>query len=1058
MNDDRRLIGLIRARSLTLGERLHLSPPRNIESTSAALAPWIKAFSPGDPDSLVRRLGWDGITPEAAADALAEPAADVLDRSADDGLGNDLLAFAEASRKSAGGPPVGPADIPFSPVWSPFLEIARSRVDAVVRESGMFNGPAVDDLSRHLAGQLAWWGSPTLLERFDSVRGSGPGSFDRFCAEVLTHPLEFWADHAALLRRLLLLARQWVDSTTELVRRLTEDRDAIRNAFGLAGGPVVRVRAGLSDRHHDGRQVAILQFDDGARLVYKPRECRSLLRFNELLLWYRGRGGDEAPPPIRVLDRERYGWVEFVEHDALTSREEVDRYFRRAGALLCAAWLSGGRDLHMDNVICTANGPVIVDTEAFVPPLWTEDPAGHPGAMQLAANRVSNSVVGTGMLSFPQEDARGRVYDIGGLCGQGGYVSPAPARSWHHVNTDEMHVSEETRVVEPMQNVVRIDGRIETPEAWVDAIVSGFTAACETLLAHRGELTADDGPLRGFRDARCRVIFRPSNQYASVLQAMTAPSCSRSGLTGSLYVESLVRVFNREREKPELWPLVREERESLESLDIPLFSVGCSLTTIDAGDGHRLEGLIAESGVDALVCRARKLDREALAEQTRLIRAALLSSSGHSDEADESEQPITGALPADPRCFADEAARIGEALLAAAIRGKDGGTTWIAPEFVKITSIADLGATYYLYSGVTGPSLFLAALGRSTGDARFTEAARGAWTTLETLVASGDAKPVRNHLRLGICNGIGSIAYAAVVASDLLGDPSLLGVARGFAELIDRDRLEREADFDVEGGVAGAVLALLRLHEATAEEQWLDLAGTGVARLEQLARSDATGAWWVHEEGAPPLAGMAHGTAGVALALDAYAHATGRGDLRALAHEAFRWERTVFDPAFGNWPVRTSDGRRIDMVAWCHGAAGIGLARIASLPDSGSALDADLELAIRAVAATGLHPVDHLCCGNAGRIDFLLEASLAQSRPDLLDEARRRATTMIERASRHRAYTLTMESSEQDLVRPGLFRGLSGIGYTLLRAADPRALPCMTRFERIRRTLDDQRA
>lgn len=1055
------MTGLILARSLTLGERLDLPCARQPEMTrthlAAALAPWIKAFSPGDPDALFRRLSWDGVAPEAAARAMAEPAVDTLGTSPDDRLARDILTFAEASRRSIDRTPVGPGEIPFAPAWSPFLELARSRVETPVRESGLFSGSAVSELLGHLASQLAWWGSATLLQRFDEVRASGPGSFGRFCEEILSHPLEFWVDHAALLRRLLVLTRHWVDSTTELVRRLTADAEAIRETFGINVGQVAHVRAGLSDRHHEGRQVAILQFEGGARLVYKPRECRSLLRFNDLLRWYRARGGDEAPRPIEVLDRDAWCWVEFVEHEELTSREEVARYYRRAGALLCAAWLSGGRDLHMDNIICSADGPVIVDTEAFVPPRWSEDPAGHPGAMQLAANRVSTSVVGTGMLSFPQEDARGRVYDIGGLCGQGSYVSPAPSRSWHEVNTDQMHASEEARVVEPMQNVVRLEGRIETPETWIDAIVSGFTAACDTLIANREELTAADGPLRRFEDASCRVIFRPSNQYATVLQAMATPSCSRSGLTGSLFVESLARVFNREKETPELWPLAREERESLEWLDIPLFTVGCSSTTIDARDGHRLEGLIAESGVDALVARARSLDRENLAEQARLIRASLLSSSGHSDESDD-EQPITGALPADPRHFVDEALRIGETLLAAAIRGKDGGTTWIAPEYVKITSIADLGATYYLYSGVTGPSLFLAALGRATGDARFAGAARGAWTTLERLVASGDAKPVRNHLRLGICNGIGSIVYAAVIASDLLGEPALLDVARGFAELIDRDRLEREADFDVEGGVAGAVLALLRLHEATGEASWLDLAGAGIGRLVQLARSDASGSWWVQEEGAPPLAGMAHGAAGVAFALEEAARATGRGDLRALAREAIRWERTVFDPALGNWPVRTSDGRRIDMVAWCHGAAGIGLTRIASGAEPGSPLDEDLELAIRAVAATGLHPVDHVCCGNSGRIELLVEASLSKARPDLLDEARLRAATMIERASRNHAYTLTMESSEKDLVRPGFFRGLSGIGYTLLRAADPRALPCITRFERIRRTSDDQRA
>lgn len=1027
-------------RCLTLAERVALaraSTARPSPGIEAALASWVKVYSPGSPAALLRRLAWDGIEPDAAARAIHDSSLTMRD----DDFDRALEAFAHASRRSRAPWLADPVHIPFAPVFSPLLDLALARVRAQLPLSGPLSATATHDLVRHLADQLAWWGAPTLLHRFESARANGTG-LDEFCRGVLDHPLEFWAEHAALLRRLLTIVRQWADATCELVRRLTDDRDAIREAFGLDAGRVERIRPGLSDRHHDGRQVAILELSDGTKLVYKPRECRSLLRFNELLRWYAARGADDAPLPITVLDRGEYGWVEFVRHDALASRDGVARYYRRAGALLSFAWLLGGRDLHMDNVICSAGGPVLVDTEAFVAPQWSEDGSGHPGAMQLARNRVSSSVIGTGMLSFPQEDARGRVYDIGGLCGEGGYVSPAPARVWKEVGTDAIHVVEEARVAPSMQNVVRLDGRIERPAAFVDEIAAGFGTAVETLVRHRDELLSADGPLARFADARCRIIFRPSNQYAMLLQTMTSPACSRSGLTASFYVESLARVFSGEENVPELWPLVREERHALENLDIPIFTVDCSSKTIDAADGQRIDGLIATTGVDALLDRARRLAPEAATEQTRLIRASLLSSSGHSDDDTTHGEPqFARDRPAAPDHLLAEANRIGEMLLAAAIRGGDGVTTWIAPEYLKITSIADLGATYYLYSGVTGPAIFLAALGRRTGDTRFSQPAREVWTTLERLVQSGDARPFRDHLRLGICNGIGSIVYAAVVASHLLDDASLLDVARGFASLIDEERLSRETDFDVEGGIAGAIVALVRLHEATGEPGWMNLAARGAARLEELARTDGSGSFWVADESAPPLAGMAHGAAGVALALDTLARAANLGHLATLARDAFRWEETVFDPALGNWPVRTSDGRRIDMVAWCHGAAGIGLTRLDQRHGD------DLDRAIRAVVASGLHPVDHLCCGNSGRIDVLVEASHRLARPGLLVEARSRAAAMIERAAGAHSYTLTTESTAKDLIRPGFFRGLSGIGYTLLRAADPGSLPAVTRFD-----------
>ena len=64
------------------------------------------------------------------------------------------------------------------------------------------------------------------------------------------------------------------------------------------------------------------------------------------------------------------------------------------------------------------------------------------------------------------------------------------------------------------------------------------------------------------------------------------------------------------------------------------------------------------------------------------------------------------------------------------------------------------------------------------------------------------------------------------------------------------------------------------------------------------------------------------------------------------------------------------------MVAWCHGAAGIGLARARALDLAPDHPDAavwrhELEVAMATVAACPLGPTDHLCCGSLGRAAIL---------------------------------------------------------------------------------------
>jgi hypothetical protein len=82
--------------------------------------------------------------------------------------------------------------------------------------------------------------------------------------------------------------------------------------------------------------------------------------------------------------------------------------------------------------------------------------------------------------------------------------------------------------------------------------------------------------------------------------------------------------------------------------------------------------------------------------------------------------------------------------------------------------------------------------------------------------------------------------------------------------------------------------------------------------------------------------------------------------------------------------------------------------------------------------------LDHLCGGTFGRVDLLLQGGLARSRTDWTRAARSLAGAACSARARG-GYKLW--PGEVDLPLPGLFTGLAGIGYALLRLADPERLP-----------------
>ena len=124
-------------------------------------------------------------------------------------------------------------------------------------------------------------------------------------------------------------------------------------------------------------------------------------------------------------------------------------------------------------------------------------------------------------------------------------------------------------------------------------------------------------------------------------------------------------------------------------------------------------------------------------------------------------------------------------------------------------------------------------------------------------------------------------------------------------------RLDDDRSFDVVDGAAGCIGSLLALHAVAPAAATLDLATRCGDHLLGHARSMPHGIGWIPERADTPLAGFAHGAAGIAWALLKLAAATGERRFRTAALEAIAYERSLFSPEAQNWPdLRAVERRR----------------------------------------------------------------------------------------------------------------------------------------------------
>lgn len=165
------------------------------------------------------------------------------------------------------------------------------------------------------------------------------------------------------------LIMQWITDFTShvitLFQRLETDLDDISQISGSPPGRIRMIDGGDSDIHN-GRCVHIISFENGMRIVYKPRSLKLDSIWQDYLQDMAVKSGIGLFKVPWILQREEYGYEEYIERKPVSGSYGFSEYFRRCGFLLGVTYALQGNDLHAENMIACENCPVLVDLETGV--------------------------------------------------------------------------------------------------------------------------------------------------------------------------------------------------------------------------------------------------------------------------------------------------------------------------------------------------------------------------------------------------------------------------------------------------------------------------------------------------------------------------------------------------------------------------------------------------------------------------------------------------------------------------------------------------------------------
>jgi type 2 lantibiotic biosynthesis protein LanM len=939
---------------------------------------------------------------------------------------------------------VGTGGYPFEDVLSPLVDEADARLWARIGDSATDHvGPSARACLRdRLLDRLCQLCAPVLYDSFTdareaAVRPTGE-HYATFVTQLATGGLHRLFDEKPVLLRLIAtLSRQWLDISAELVARICADVAAIRHDIlhRDADCPVTRISGGLSDPHNGGRSVHLIEFEDGSRVMYKPKDLRIDVVWHGLVERLNRAGAPVDLRTPRALAREGYGWTEYVEHAGCADAEAVGRFFRRAGAWLAVFHCFAAADMHHENVIASGEHPVPIDLETLLQAGVEQHPTTtdtQATAYQAAKSAIADSVMGVGLLPSYARAGDDQPFMVGGMASEAG---SATRLGWSDINSDTMRPVTLADADSQSPNLPHVEGRYARLGDHVDEVVDGFEDYATFLCSHIGNV-GDSGLFDGFAGLQVRKVIRPTQFYHLLLHRLQDHHAMADGVVWSAQADFLARLADWDRVDPS-WPLQRAERSAVLNLNVPFFAMSTDDSRISTADGISIETPVI-SGLQRARKRVLRLNAQEISWQLEVMRESL-SAVAEATETSLQDQPTALVYPDTPDIpttdlFLSEADRVAEHVSSVAIR-RGSAAAWIGSGPVsdsEVSRLTVLGPD--LYNGNCGIAMFFAAHAVATQRATSAEFALASLAQIRQDLKSRSAARLARSWGIGGATGLGSIVYGLTVVSKLLDDNALLVDAKRAAELLNDDLVEADNRLDVIGGSAGAILGLLRLYRDTGADDVLHRAVRCAEHLLAQPRMGATGcrSWRGFGPNAPALNGMSHGAAGFAYALASVGAATDRSDFAAAAAECVAFENSSYDAEHADWPdLRNRSARWRSQ--WCHGPVGIGFSRLAvsKLARAGCGdVSTDVQKALEGAAQAWPGHVDTLCCGSLGSVEFFADAGKALDRPELCDLAVHRLAAVVTNARTAGDYRWNVGARRFNV---GLFRGLAGIGYTCLR-------------------------
>ena len=370
---------------------------------------------------------------------------------------------------------------------------------------------------------------------------------DRYQNLFLKYPM--------LARRLVLKTLNCLNFTYNVLQKFEVDKFEIENVFDQKFDSISNLHMNSGDMHN-GESTIILEFKNAKKLVYKPTNGEVTMAYNSFLEWVNSSLGSNLKK-FKVVDKEKYSWLEHVHNEQCDSISEIKAYYENAGILTGVAYFLNAKDYHYDNVIAAKNSPVLIDHETIVNPIIKEN--------REKKLKIDN-VLETLLLPTINENDPPYIAGFGSSVQQTSSIFITKIKN---CNTSDM-TSVKEKICKNLYklNKPKLKDIVQNLADFEKEFVEGFTKFYNLIIQEKKNLLSKNSPLNNFKNLPIRFIYRPTGVYYKLINLLNKPEYLQDPIKYGIKIELLARAYSIKKN----WlPTLNSERDQILAGDVPSF-------------------------------------------------------------------------------------------------------------------------------------------------------------------------------------------------------------------------------------------------------------------------------------------------------------------------------------------------------------------------------------------------------------------------------------------------------------------------------------------------------